>query len=389
MSVTDLRYWNYPTRMVFGVGAIARLPKLCAGQGMNNPLLVTDEGLKDMAIVTDTVSLLKEGGVSVDVFAKVKGNPTGSNVEAGLKVFKQGGHDGVIAFGGGSGIDAGKAIAFMAGQDRPIWDFEDAGSNWRRAKLENVAPVIAVPTTSGTGSEVGRASIISNEETKEKKIIFHPCMMPGIALCDPELTRGLPAPLTAATGFDAFVHCFEAYCAPGYHPMADGIALEGMRLAARHLPKAVRDGGDMEARTHMMCVAAMGATAFQKGLGGVHALSHTIGAMYDTHHGLTNAVVMPYVVRANRPAIEDQMARIGRALDLEHQNFDGVFDWLLKFRAEVNIVNTLADMKVPDGDADEIGARSVKDPCAGGNPIQHEPETYAEIFRKAHTGDLS
>ncbi|GBE44767.1 MAG TPA: iron-containing alcohol dehydrogenase [Rhizobiales bacterium] len=389
MSVTDLRYWNYPTRMVFGVGAIARLPRLCTGQGMNNPLLVTDEGLKDMAIVTDTVALLKEGGVSVDVFAGVKGNPTGSNVEAGLKVFKQGGHDGVIAFGGGSGIDAGKAIAFMAGQDRPIWDFEDAGSNWRRAKLENVAPVIAVPTTSGTGSEVGRASIISNEETKEKKIIFHPCMMPGIALCDPELTRGLPAHLTAATGFDAFVHCFEAYCAPGYHPMADGIALEGMRLAARHLPKAVRDGGDMEARTHMMCVAAMGATAFQKGLGGVHALSHTIGAMYDTHHGLTNAVVMPYVVRANRPAIEDQMARIGRALDLEHQNFDGVFDWLLKFRAEVNIVNTLADMKVPDGDADEIGARSVKDPCAGGNPIQHEPETYAEIFRKAHTGDLS
>ncbi len=389
MSVTDLRYWNYPTRMVFGVGAIARLPRLCTGQGMNNPLLVTDEGLKDMAIVTDTVALLKEGGVSVDVFAGVKGNPTGSNVEAGLKVFKQGGHDGVIAFGGGSGIDAGKAIAFMAGQDRPIWDFEDAGSNWRRAKLENVAPVIAVPTTSGTGSEVGRASIISNEETKEKKIIFHPCMMPGIALCDPELTRGLPAHLTAATGFDAFVHCFEAYCAPGYHPMADGIALEGMCLAAKHLPKAVRDGGDMEARTHMMCVAAMGATAFQKGLGGVHALSHTIGAMYDTHHGLTNAVVMPYVVRANRPAIEDQMARIGRALDLEHQNFDGVFDWLLKFRAEVNIVNTLADMKVPDGDADEIGARSVKDPCAGGNPIQHEPETYAEIFRKAHTGDLS
>ena len=389
MSVTDVRQWNFPTRMVFGVGAIAQLPELCGSQGMRNPLLVTDEGLKDMAIVTDTLALLKAGGLSVGIFSGVKGNPTSGNVEAGLKVFKDGGHDGVIAFGGGSGIDAGKAVAFMAGQDRPIWDFEDVGDNWRRAKLESAAPVIAVPTTSGTGSEVGRASVISNEETKEKKIIFHPSMMPGIALCDPELTRGLPAHLTAATGFDAFVHCFEAYCAPGYHPMADGIALEGMCLAAKHLPTAVHDGNNIEARAHMMCVAAMGATAFQKGLGGVHALSHTIGAMYDTHHGLTNAVVMPYVVRANRSAIEDQMVRIGRALNLKAQNFDGVFDWLLKFRAEVNIMNTLADMKVPDGDADEIGARSVLDPSAGGNPIQHDAATYTGIFRKAHTGDLS
>ncbi len=387
--MTGLCYWNYPTRMIFGVGVIARLAKLCAGQGMNNPLLVTDEGLKDMAIVSDTVALLNEGDVSVDVFAGVKGNPTGGNVEAGLKVFRDGGHDGVIAFGGGSGIDAGKAIAFMAGQDRPIWDFEDKGSNWRRAKLENVAPVIAVPTTSGTGSEVGRASIISNEETREKKIIFHPSFMPEIALCDPELTRGLPAHLTAATGFDAFVHCFEAFCAPGYHPMADGIALEGMRLAAKHLPQAVRDGNDMEARTHMMCVATMGATAFQKGLGGVHALSHTIGAMYDTHHGLTNAVVMPYVLRANRHVIENQMARIGRALELDAQNFDGVFDWLLKFREEVQIPNTLADIKVPDTDAIEIGERSVNDPCAGGNPIRHDAKIYTDIFRKACTGNLS
>jgi len=389
MSVTDIRQWNYPTRMVFGVGAIAQLAELCGSQGMSNPLLVTDEGLKDMAIVTDTVALLKQSGVGVGVFSGVKGNPTSGNVEAGLKVFKDGAHDGVIAFGGGSGIDAGKAVAFMAGQDRPIWDFEDVGDNWLRAKLKSVAPVIAVPTTSGTGSEVGRASVISNEETKEKKIIFHPSMMPGIALCDPELTRGLPAHLTAATGFDAFVHCFEAYCAPGYHPMADGIALEGMCLAAKHLPTAVHDGNNIEARAHMMCVAAMGATAFQKGLGGVHALSHTIGAMYDTHHGLTNAVVMPYVVRANRNAIEDQMERIGRALALERQNFDGVFDWLLKFRAEVGIMNTLADMKVPESDADEIGARSVLDPSAGGNPIQHDAATYTGIFRKAHAGDLS
>ena len=389
MSVTDLRQWNFPTRMVFGVGAIARLPKLCKGQGMNNPLLVTDEGLKDMPIVTDTLALVKEGGVDVGLFSDVKGNPTSGNVEVGLKVFKDGGHDGVIAFGGGSGIDAGKAIAFMAGQDLPIWDFEDVGNNWQRAKTENVAPVIAVPTTSGTGSEVGRASVISNEETKEKKIIFHPSFMPEIALCDPELTRGLPAHLTAATGFDAFVHCFEAYCAPGYHPMADGIALEGMVLAAKHLPKAVHDGNNIEARTHMMSVAAMGATAFQKGLGGVHAISHTVGAMYDTHHGLTNAVVMPYVVRANRPAIEEQMARIGRALELDNAGFDGVFAWLMKFREGIDIPNTLSDIKVPDTKADEVGAGSVRDPSAGGNPIQHDAETYTNIFRKACSGDLS
>jgi alcohol dehydrogenase class IV len=389
MSVTDLRQWNYPTRMVFGVGAIARLPKLCKGLGLSNPLLVTDEGLKDLPIVADTIALVKAGDLDVGIFSGVKGNPTSGNVEAGLKVFQDGSHDGVIAFGGGSGLDAGKAIAFMAGQDRPIWDFEDAGSNWRRAKTDAIAPVIAVPTTSGTGSEVGRASIISNEETKEKKIIFHPSMMPEIALCDPELTRGLPAHLTAATGFDAFVHCFEAFCAPGYHPMADGIALEGMYLAAKHLPVAVRDGNDLAARTHMMAVAAMGATAFQKGLGGVHALSHTIGAMYDTHHGLTNAVVMPYMVRANRGAIEDQMVRVGRALDLDAQNFDGVFDWLLKFRQEIEIPNTLSDMNVPDTDAQDIGARSILDPCAGGNPIQHDAQTYTDIFRKALSGDLS
>jgi alcohol dehydrogenase class IV len=389
MSVTDLRQWNYPTRMVFGVGAIARLPGLCKEEGMNNPLLVTDEGLKDMPIVADTLALVKQGGTGIGIFAGVKGNPTSGNVEAGLKVFRDGGHDGVIAFGGGSGIDAGKAIAFMAGQDRPIWDFEDVGDNWLRAKLDTIAPVIAVPTTSGTGSEVGRASVISNEESKEKKIIFHPTMLPEIALCDPELTRGLPAHLTAATGFDAFVHCFEAFCAPGYHPMADGIALEGMVLAAKHLPEAVRDGNNMEARTHMMSVAAMGATAFQKGLGGVHAISHTVGAMYDTHHGLTNAVVMPYVVRANRPAIEEQIARIGRALELDAANFDGVFDWLMTFREGIDIPNTLKDIKVPDTDADEIGERSVLDPSAGGNPIQHDAATYADIFRKACSGDLS
>ncbi len=388
MSVTDIRQWNYPTRVIFGVGAIERLPKLCEGQGMSRPLLVTDEGLKDTALVSDTIALFKDGGTDVAVFAEVKGNPTGGNVDAGLKAFREGGHDGVIAFGGGSGLDAGKAIALMVGQDLPIWDFEDAGSNWKKVKADNLIPVIAIPTTAGTGSEVGRASVISNEETKEKKVIFHPSMMPAVALCDPGLTRGLPAHLTAATGFDAFVHCFEALCAPGYHPMADGIALEGMCLAAEHLPEAVGDGNNMEARSHMMAAASMGAVAFQKGLGGVHALSHTIGAIYDTHHGLTNAVVMPYVIQANRDVIGEHMQRIGRALGIDSPGFDSTFDWLMKYREEVGIPNTLADIEVPEEDADEIGARSINDPCAGGNPAQHSASIYADIFRNAHRGDL-
>jgi alcohol dehydrogenase class IV len=389
MSVTDIRQWNYPTRMVVGAGAIKRLPKLARGLGMQNPLLVTDAGLKHAGIVSDTLALVKDAGLGIAVFSGVKGNPTAGNVEAGLEAFHDGRHDGVIAFGGGSGLDAAKAVAFMAGQDRPIWDFEDVDDNWLRAKTDKVAPVIAVPTTAGTGSEVGRASVISNEETHEKKIIFHPCIMPAIALCDPELTLGLPAHLTAATGFDAFVHCFEAFCAPGYHPMADGIALEGMCLAAKHLPEAVKDGSNLEARTHMMSVAAMGATAFQKGLGAVHALSHTIGALYDTHHGLTNAVVMPYVLRANRSAIEGHMERLGRALDLKRPNYDGVFDWLMEYRAGIGIPDTLADINVPARNEDDIGARSLNDPSASGNPVQFSPEHYTEIFRKALSGDLS
>src|SRR5680860_464872 len=310
MSILDIRQWNYPTRVVFGAGAIERLPHLCQSLGMKAPLLVTDAGLKDAGITQNALSLVRDAGLGVEIFSDVKGNPTASNVEAGIAAFKSGKHDGVIAFGGGSGLDAAKAIAFMSKQTLPVWHFDDATPGWKDAVTDNLPPVIAVPTTSGTGSEVGRASVISNEETKSKKIIFHPSMMPGIALCDPELTRGLPAHLTAATGFDALVHCFEAFCVPGYHPMADGIALEGLRLGAVNLPRAVADGNDMEARAQMMAVAMMGAAAFQKGLGGVHALSHSIGAMYDTHHGLTNAVVMPYVVQANRDAIGSHMEQV-------------------------------------------------------------------------------
>lgn len=388
MSILDIRQWNYPTRMVFGAGAIERLPSLCASTGMRAPLLVTDAGLRDAGITKNALDLMRSEGLEAGLFADVKGNPTLGNVEAGVAAFSSGGHDSVVAFGGGSGLDAGKTIAFMMKQTLPVWHFDDAGPGWKDAVAEDLPPVIAVPTTAGTGSEVGRASVISNEETKEKKIIFHPGMMPAVALCDPELTRGLPAHLTAATGFDALVHCFEAFCAPGYHPMADGIALEGMRLAATHLPRAVADGNDMAARAQMMAVAAMGATAFQKGLGGVHALSHAIGALHDTHHGLTNAVVMPYVVQANREAIQDQMEYLGRVLGLKRGGYDGVFEWLLALREEVGIPPAASALGVDASEAEEMGARAIKDPTAAGNPIQHSAQDYAGIYVRACEGRL-
>ncbi|MEC9368998.1 MAG: iron-containing alcohol dehydrogenase [Pseudomonadota bacterium] len=388
MSLLDIRQWNYPTRIVIGAGAIARLPDLCAAHGMSRVLFVTDKGLAEAPILKKAVDAVPKGKLKAEVFSDVKGNPTESNVNSGLEVFRKGKFDGVVAFGGGSGLDAGKAIAFMAAQDRPLWDFEDVGDNWKRGKTEGLAPVIAVPTTAGTGSEVGRASVIGNEKTKDKKIIFHPAMMPKVALCDPELTVGLPPHLTAATGFDAFTHCLEAFCAPGYHPMAEGVAMTGMRLCSQHLLDAIRDGRNVEARTHMMTAAIAGATAFQKGLGGVHALSHGIGAIYDSHHGLTNAVMLPYVLKANQEAVWDQMLRIGRLLGLGDGGFEPVFDWMLKFREMAGIPHAATALGCEESKAKEMGERAVKDPTAGGNPIPFDASEYSEIYLKACRGTL-
>jgi alcohol dehydrogenase class IV len=296
--------WNYPTRVWHGPGRIAELPAACETLGIRRPLLVTDEGLRDTPMIRQALALVPGTGL----FAGVRGNPVAANIDAGLAVYRSGHHDGVIAFGGGSALDAGKVIAFMSGQSRPMWDFEDIGDWWTRAEPKGIAPIIAVPTTAGTGSEVGRAGVVINEATHQKKIIFHPLMMPGVVISDPELTVGLPPAITAATGIDAFVHCFEAYCAPGFHPLADGIALEGMRLIQTYLPRAYENGKDIEARSRMLAAASMGATAFQKGLGGVHAIAHPVGAFFNTHHGLTNAILMPYVLVHNRSAIEPQLA---------------------------------------------------------------------------------
>ena len=383
--------WNYPTTVLFGGGRIAELPAALKTTGISNPLFVTDPGLAKLPVVASTLKILADANVPYGVFSDVKPNPVESNLTAGIDVFRQGKHDGVIAFGGGSALDLGKLIAFQAGQTRPLWDFEDIGDWWTRADAEAIVPIVAVPTTAGTGSEVGRAGVITHEASHTKKVIFHPKMLPGIVIADPELTTGMPAFITAGTGMDALAHCLEAYCAPGYHPMADGIAVEGMRLVFENLPKAFANGNDLVARAHMMSAAAMGATAFQKGLGAIHSLSHPIGALYDTHHGMTNAVFMPYVLAFNRAAIEDRIARVARYVGIEG-GFDGFGKAILKLREELGVPHTLPGL-VKGLDMDDerkqlIADMAVVDPTAGGNPVELTKSAALTILQNAIDGRL-
>ena len=339
--------WSYPTAIRFGAGRIAELPAACADANIQRPLLVTDRGLASLPITQAALDVMEEGGLGRAVFAEVDANPTEKNLDAGVVAYRAGGHDGVVAFGGGSALDLGKMVAFMAGQSRPVWDFEDVGDWWTRADADAIAPSIALPTTAGTGSEVGRASVITNSETRVKKIIFHPKVLPTVVIADPELTVGMPKPITAGTGMDALAHCLEAYCSPFYHPMGQGIALEGMRLVHENLCRAYADGNDLEARGHMMAAASMGATAFQKGLGAIHALSHPVGAVFDTHHGTTNACVMPYVLDMNRPAVEER---------------------------------TLSAMGVTADRLDDLTAMALDDPTAGGNPVPMTAENTRKLL---------
>ena len=361
--------WSYPTAIRFGAGRIAEIGEACAAAGIRKPLFVTDRGLSVLPIATATLDLMDKAGLGRAMFADVDPNPNENNLAAGIEVYKAGGHDGVIAFGGGSGLDLGKMVAFMAGQTRPLWDFEDIGDWWTRADADAIAPIIAVPTTAGTGSEVGRASVITNSKTHIKKIIFHPKVMPTIVICDPELTVGMPPAITAGTGMDAFAHCLEAYSSPFFHPMSQGIALEGMRLVKEYLPRAYHDGKDMEARAQMMVAAAMGATAFQKGLGAVHALSHPVGAVYNTHHGTTNAVCIPAVLKLNRPEIESRIEAAAAYLGLSG-GFDGFCEFVDQLNTELKIPKRLADMGVGNDRIDEMTAMALEDPSAGGNPVK-------------------
>ena len=379
--------WHYPTTVRFGAGRIAELPEALRLAGIKKPLFVTDPMLAKMPMTVQALELLASAGVPAKLFSDVQPNPVEANIKAGIRAYKAGGHDGVIAFGGGSALDAGKLIAFMKGQTRPVFDFEDVGDWWTRANATAMAPVIAVPTTAGTGSEVGRAAVVTNEATHTKKIIFHPGMLPKVTICDPELTVGMPPIITAGTGMDAFSHALEAYCVPSYHALGDGIAVEGVRLVKENLAAAVKDGSNIEARAHMMAAAAAGATAFQKGLGAIHALSHPVGALHNTHHGLTNAVFVPYVLAFNRPAIEDKIARLAAYIGLK-PTFTAFFDWVLQLREEIHIPHTLAGLKVGAENADLIAKMAPDDPTAGGNPVPLDAAAARRIFDAALEGKL-
>lgn len=373
--------WNYPTAIRFGAGRVSELGEACRTLGMERPLLVTDPALARWPMVAGAVAAAGAG-----LFSEIHSNPVGADVEAGLVAYREGRHDGVIAFGGGSALDAGKVIAFMSGQVRPLWDFEDKQDWWSRADPAGIAPVVAVPTTAGTGSEVGRAGVILDLEAKVKKIIFHPRMLPAIVILDPELTLGLPPHVTAATGMDALSHCLEAYCAPGFHPMADGIAAEGMKQIRSWLPRAVEDGTDIEARGHMLVAASMGATAFQKGLGGMHALSHPIGALLGTHHGLTNAVLMPYMLAFNRGAIGERLGRLAGYVGLEDASFAGFLAWIIELRRRLGIPHTLAQLGVSAADLERIAIMAEADPSAGGNPLPFDSAAARAVLEAAMTG---
>ncbi len=373
--------WSYPTAIKFGAGRIKELAEHCKALGMKKPLLVTDRGLASMPITQNALDILEAAGLGRAMFSEVQPNPDDKNLAAGVQAYKDGGHDGVVAFGGGSGLDLGKCIAFMAGQTRPVWDFEDVDDWWTRANSAGIAPIVAVPTTAGTGSEVGRASVITNSETHTKKVIFHPKFLPGVTICDPELTVGMPRIITAGTGMDAFAHCLEAYCSPFYHPMSQGIALEGMRLVKEYLPRAYADGTNIEARAHMMSAAAMGATAFQKGLGAIHSLSHPVGAIYNTHHGMTNAVVMPPVLRFNRSAIESKIAAAAAYLGIAG-GFNGFYDYVLKLREELAVPDKLSALGVGNDRIEEMSAMAIVDPTAGGNPVELTLDAARKLYEE-------
>ena len=381
--------WNYPTTMWGGKDRINDLGKACKQLNIKKPLLVTDGGLVKTQMVTNILEQLKTEGLETSIFSNIVGNPTGSNVNEGVKEYHNNKNDGVIAFGGGSGLDVGKAIAFMSGQNLPIWEFEDVGDNWAKANNEKIAPIISVPTTAGTGSETGRASVILNEKTGVKNIIFHPKFLSSIVILDPVLTIGLPAKITAATGMDALAHNLEAFCAPGYHPMADGIALEGMRLIDKWLLIAFRDGSNLDARINMLTAASMGSTAFQKGLGAIHSLSHPVNALNNIHHGLSNAIFMPYVLTFNKDVIEEKIIKICNYLELENKTFDGFIDWILKLRKDLKLPHKLSEViEEKDLDIEQLSKMALEDPSTGGNPKKLTVEDMRLMYKHSMMGQL-
>jgi len=388
-EIVEIADWSYPTRIAVGAGRIRELADGCHQLGMQAPLLVTDPGLAALPFISDVKARCAEAGLRIESFTDVQGNPTRQNVEDGVEIFMAGQHDGVIAIGGGSALDAGKAIAFLSGQQRSLWDFEDLDDNWSRAREDGIAPIIAIPTTAGTGSEVGRVSVITDTAEKRKRLIFHPRILPSLVILDAELTLSLPAHLTAATGMDALSHNLEAYCSPRFHPMADGIAQEGIRRIVQYLPRAVADGDDLKARTQLLVASTMGATAFQKGLGAMHALAHPLGARYNAHHGLLNAILMPYVLQANRSAIAGKLTDLARALDIANPSFDAFFERVMVLREQIEIPERLLDIGIDANESVLIGELAVLDPPAATNPVAFSAGQYSALFRDAVEGNLA
>ena len=384
MNIQNIN-WNYPTPIWFGPGRIKDIQKACDDLNILNPLIVTDPGILKTDIIIKLNNNLK---TTAKIYSKVQGNPTGKNVKDGVDFFNSFQNDGVIAVGGGSGMDTGKGIAFMAKQTKPIWDFEDIDDYWTRANSDVIFPIIAVPTTAGTGSETGRAGVFTNEETKVKKIIFHPKMLPSTVILDPELTLPLPSNLTAYTGMDALAHCLEAYCSNLFHPLSQGIALEGISIIKKYLQKSFSNGDDIEARGNMLAASSMGSIAFQKGLGAIHSLSHPVGALYNTHHGLTNAVFMPYVIKKNRDAIEDKLIALSRYIELSNQSFDGFITWILNLRESLQIPHTLKELIHEDTKLEEMSAMALVDPTAGSNPIELNQMDYLKLYKYSFEGVL-
>ncbi|MEE4107237.1 iron-containing alcohol dehydrogenase [Pseudomonas viridiflava] len=378
--------WHYPTSIRAGAGRAAELADACRVTGIKRPLLITDRFLGSTDMIRSAVEDCRQQLGHCGLFDRVKGNPTGTNVADGLEAYKAGDHDGVIAFGGGSALDAAKAVALMSGQTRPLWDFEDIGQNHLRANPLGIAPVIALPTTAGTGSEVGRASVITDEQAQVKRTILHIRMMPRIAILDANLTLDLPTHLTAATGADALTHCMESWCSPAWHPMAEAVSVKGMQMIKAYLPRVVADGQDLEARQQMLVASSLGAAAFQRGLGGVHAIAQSLGALYDQHHGLLNAILLPYLLEANRSALLPQMDDLAVYLRLPTPGFSGVMDWVLSLREQIGIPHTLADIGIHDQDAELVGQMAFADGCSHTNPIRHSAEAYAAIFTRAVRG---
>ena len=393
--------WAYPTTVWFGSGRIVDLPKACKVLGIKKPLFVTDSDLVKTEMVANAVQSNNKNSIPTKVYSEVKGNPVSGQVIKGVEVFKNGNHDGVIAFGGGSSLDVGKSIALLESNNRPLWDFSGEGSFWtennynesmaknKMSNPDNIRPIIAIPTTAGTGSEISRAAAIINENTNIKKIVFHPKMLPTLTILDPKLTLGLPSFLTAATGMDAFAHNLEAYCASGYHPMADGIALEGMWLIKKWLITAVNEGKNIEARGNMLTASSMGATAFQKGLGAIHSLSHPVNSVFNIHHGLSNAVFMPYVLTFNRSAIENKIEKLSEYLELKNPSFNSFIDWVLDLRDKIKIPHKLSECaKITDKDIEKLAPMALNDPCTPENPKKTSLDDMKLMYRHSLEGKL-